>query len=139
VVVARAAAVGRGAALGVGRGGVAVLRRRGGCAVLGGLAAVVVPFGAAAAAGVACWVPLPAAVMQRRRCLAGGGAWQLGLRGGAGGRGSSGAGRWRGAAWMQQCGGGADWARFGPNLGLVGPGWACWAYPGLAGLDLGQI
>jgi hypothetical protein len=108
VVVARAAAVGGGTALGVGRGGVAVLRRRGGCAVLGGLAAVVVSFDAAA--GVACWVPLPAAVMQRRRCSAGGGAWQLGLHGGAGGRGSSGAGRWRGAAWMQQCVGGADWA-----------------------------
>jgi hypothetical protein len=49
--------------------------RSGGCAVLGGLAAVVVPFGAAAAAGIACWVPLPAVVMQRRHCLAGGGAW----------------------------------------------------------------
>jgi hypothetical protein len=133
VVVARAAAVGGGAALGVGRGGVAVLRRRGGCVVLGGLAVVAVPFGAAAAADYACWVPLPAAVMQRWRCSAGGGAWQLGLRGGAGGRGSSGSRSM--AAGRPGCSSAAA-VPIGPDLGLAGPGWA---YPGMAGLDLGLI
>jgi hypothetical protein len=66
---------------------------------------------------------LRAAVMQRRRCSADGGAWQLARCGGAGGRSSSGS---RSMAVGRPGCSSAAAALIGPDLGLI------WAWPGLA-------